>query len=123
MLTNWILAGITFFYLKDNGEISVLTISSFAGTLISSLSYTFYGANGNNAFLSGLMTLACYIVFAISFGDTVMPYIAKLIESDNENLSKLAKDTIEYGVYYNIDFNNLYDTKDGKVVGVSFPSR
>lgn len=77
----WILAGITFFYLKDNGNVSVLTISSFAGTFISSLSFTFYGANGNNAFLSGLMTLACYIVFAISFGnDTIFDDIGGVLK-------------------------------------------
>lgn len=65
----WALTLITAIYLKDNGDFSVLSVSALAGTLISSLSFTFYGLNGANAFLASVLTLICYTVFAVSMCD------------------------------------------------------
>lgn len=65
----WALAIITAVYLKDNGDFSVLSVSSLAGTLISSLTFTFYGDSGINFLLSSFLTLICYTVFAVSMCD------------------------------------------------------
>lgn len=65
----WVLTLITAVYLKNNGDFSVLSVSALAGTLISSLSFTFYGFYGTNSFLAAALTLICYTVFAVSMCD------------------------------------------------------
>lgn len=65
----WVLTLITALYLKDNGDFSVLSVSALAGTLISSLSFTFYGFYGVNSLLASVLTLICYTVFAVSMCD------------------------------------------------------
>ena len=68
-LSVWILAIVTAIYLRDNGDFSILSVSALAGTLISSLSFTFYGCNGFNAFLASVLTMICYTVFTVSMCD------------------------------------------------------
>lgn len=68
-LSVWILTFVTAMYLRDNGDFSVLSVSALAGTLISSLSFTFYGCNGSNAFLASVLTIICYSIFAVSLCD------------------------------------------------------
>ena len=68
-LSVWVLSLVTAMYLKDNGDFSILSVSALAGTLISSLSFMFYGCNGFNAFLASVLTMICYTVFAVSMCD------------------------------------------------------
>lgn len=66
----WVLTLITAIYLKDNGDFSVLSVSALVGTLISSLSFTFYGFfNDFSSLLAALLTIVCYTVFAVSMCD------------------------------------------------------
>lgn len=65
----WVLTLVTAMYLKDNGDFSVLSVSAIAGTLISSLSFTFYGFYSISSFLAAILTLICYTVFAVSMCD------------------------------------------------------
>lgn len=65
----WALTGITAFYLFDNGDFTLVSACSLAGTLISSLSFTLYGPNGNNEFLAVILTVICYAVFSVSLCD------------------------------------------------------
>lgn len=65
----WVLTLITALYLKDNGDFSVLSVSALAGTLISSLSFTFYGINDFTFLLAAFLTIVCYTVFAVSMCD------------------------------------------------------
>lgn len=68
-LSVWILTLVTAIYLKDNGDFSLLSVSALAGTLISSLSFTFYGFDGSNSFIAVILTVICYSVFAVSMCD------------------------------------------------------
>lgn len=65
----WLLAVITAVYLKDNGKLSVLSVSALFGTLLSSLTFTLYGFTGVNSLLAAFLTLVCYVTFAISMCD------------------------------------------------------
>lgn len=68
-LSVWILTLVTAIYLKDNGDFSVLSVSALAGTVISSLTFTFYSYNSVSFFLASVLTVICYTVFAVSMCD------------------------------------------------------
>lgn len=68
-LSVWILTLVTAIYLKDNGEFSLLSVSALAGTLISSLTFTFYSYSSVSFFLASILTVICYTVFAVSMCD------------------------------------------------------
>lgn len=75
------LAVITAVYLKDNGEFSVLSVFALFGTLISSLSFTLYGFSSANSLLAALLTLVCYVTFAISICDkTIFDHLNGIIK-------------------------------------------
>lgn len=68
-LSVWLLTLVTAIYLKDNGDFSVLSVSALAGTVISSLTFTFYSYNSASFFLASILTVICYTVFAVSMCD------------------------------------------------------
>ncbi len=68
-----------------------------------------------NAYTNGLHK-NIDIEYLYNLGDTAMPYIAKLIDVDDKEVSKTAQNAIEYNFYcYYIFSDNGYETKNGVV--------